>query len=80
MFSEQTRLVFSVQEISRLLGLSRASTYEAVRVGSIPSIKVGRRILVPKSALRELLDHHLVAGNAGDDTRDIPTNKSIASR
>ena len=80
MFSEQARLVFSVQEISRLLGLSRASTYEAVRVGSLPSIKVGRRILIPKSALQELLDRHLVTGDTGDDTHDIPASKSTASR
>ena len=79
MFSEQARLVFSVQEISRLLGLSRASTYEAVRVGSIPSIKVGRRILIPKSALQELLDRHSVTGNTGDDIHDIPSSKSTAS-
>ena len=79
MHSEQARLVFSVQEVSRLLGLSRASTYEAVRVGSIPSITVGRRILVPKAALRELLDWHSVAGNAGDDIHGIPSSKSTAS-
>ena len=79
MFSEQARLVFSVQEISRLLGLSRASTYEAVRAGSIPSIKVGRRILIPKSALQELIDRHSVAGNTGDDTHDISSSKSMAS-
>ena len=79
MFSEQARIVFSVQEISRLLGLSRASTYEAVRVGSIPSIKVGRRILIPKSALQELLDRHSVAGNTGGDIHDIPSSKSMAS-
>jgi excisionase family DNA binding protein len=79
MFSEQARLVFSVQEISRLLGLSRASTYEAVRVGSIPSIKVGHRILIPKSALQELLDRHSVAGNTGYDIHDIPSSKSTAS-
>ena len=79
MYSEQARLVFSVQEVSRFLGLSRASTYEAVRAGSIPSIKVGRRILVPKSALRELLDRHSVTGDTGDDTPDIPASKSTAS-
>ena len=79
MYSEQARLVFTVQEVSKLLGLSRASTYEAVRVGSIPSIKVGRRILVPKSALLELLDRHLVTGDTGDDNHDIPASKSTAN-
>ena len=79
MDTEHERLVFSVQEVAKLLGLSRASTYEAVRIGSIPSISIGRRILIPKVALQELLDRHSVAGNAGDDTHDIHSSKSIAS-
>ena len=79
MFSEQARLVFSVQEVSKLLGLSKASTYEAVRIGSIPSITIGRRILIPKVALQELLDRHSVAGNAGDDIHGTPSSKSTAS-
>ena len=79
MDTEHERLVFSVPEVAKLLGLSRASTYEAVRIGSIPSLKVGRRILIPKSALQELLDRHSVAANAGDDIHGIPSSKSTAS-
>ena len=40
----------------RLLGLSKASTYEAARRGEIPVIRVGRRLLVPTAALRRLLE------------------------
>ena len=79
MVTEHERLVFSVPEVAKLLGLSRASTYEAVRIGSIPSITIGRRILIPKVALQELLDRHSVAGNAGDDIHGIPSSKSTAS-
>ena len=79
MDTEHERLVFSVPEVAKLLGLSRASTYEAVRIGSIPSITIGRRILIPKVALQELLDRHSVAGNAGDDIHGIPSSKSTAS-
>ena len=79
MDTEHERLVFSVLEVAKLLGLSRASTYEAVRIGSIPSLKVGRRILIPKSARQELLDRHSVAANAGDDIHGIHTSKSTAS-
>ena len=79
MDTEHERLIFSVREVAKLLGLSKASTYEAVRIGSIPSLKVGRRILIPKVALQELLDRHSVAGNAGDDIHGIPSSKSTAS-
>jgi excisionase family DNA binding protein len=42
-------------DTGQLLGLSKASTYEAVRRGEIPSIRVGRRLLVPTAALRRML-------------------------
>jgi excisionase family DNA binding protein len=49
------RLTLTVEEAATLLGISRAFAYEAVGRGEIPSIRIGRRILVPKAALRRLL-------------------------
>ncbi len=49
------RLTLSVHEASNLLGLGRGSVYEAIRTGQIPSIRVGRRILIPRAALERLL-------------------------
>ncbi len=48
-------LALSVSETSKRLGLSRSLTYEAIRTGQIPSIRVGRRILIPVTALQHLL-------------------------
>ncbi len=42
-------------ETGQILGLSKASVYEAVKTGDIPSIKIGRRLLVPTAALRRML-------------------------
>lgn len=39
----------------QLLGLSRQSTYDAAARGEIPTIRIGRRLLVPTAALRRLL-------------------------
>ncbi len=50
------RLVYSVAEARKLLNLSRGSTYEGIRTGQIPSVKIGRRILVPRAALDRLLE------------------------
>jgi excisionase family DNA binding protein len=49
------RLTLTVEEAATLLGISRAFAYEAVNNGDIPSIRIGRRILVPKAALRRLV-------------------------
>lgn len=51
----EKRLVFTVEEAAQLLGISRSFAYEAVQRGDIPSMRIGRRILVPKAALQRLL-------------------------
>jgi excisionase family DNA binding protein len=45
----------TVEETGDALGISRASAYEGVKTGEIPSIRIGRRIVVPTAALRQLL-------------------------
>ena len=56
-------LVLSVTNAARLLGISRALAYELAARGEIPVLRLGRRIVVPKSALLELVQavkHHNV--------------------
>ena len=52
----ESRLTFTVEETAQLLGLSRGLAYEAVRNGEIPSIRIGRRILIPRVALERILN------------------------
>lgn len=52
---EITRKTVTVVEAAALLGVSRNTAYQAVRDGTVPSIRVGRRILVPVHALDQLL-------------------------
>lgn len=49
------KVVLSVPEAARRLGIGRNLAYEAVQRGEIPSIKVGGRILVPLAALEKML-------------------------
>lgn len=49
------RLTVSVEESAQMLGISRAFAYELVRKNEIPSIKLGRRLVVPLAALLRLL-------------------------
>jgi len=45
----------SVQELANELGLSRASVYAALRSGAIPSIRLGKRFVLPRAAIAEWL-------------------------
>ena len=47
--------VLTVREAAGVLRLSVNSAYEAVRRGEIPSVRIGRRVLVPKASLARLL-------------------------
>ena len=47
--------VLTVDETARALRISRTSAYEAVRTGEIPSVRIGRRILVPSEVLECML-------------------------
>ena len=48
---EMNMLTMTVEEAGKLLGIGRSSAYGAIRRGELPSLKIGRMILVPRSAL-----------------------------
>jgi excisionase family DNA binding protein len=49
------RQLLTVEETARLLGIGRSAAYEAARTGQIPSLRLGRRVLIPKRSLMRLL-------------------------
>ena len=49
-------VILTVDEAARLLRISRGLAFAGVRSGDIPSIRVGRRILVPRARLLAWLD------------------------
>jgi excisionase family DNA binding protein len=53
------RLTLTVEEAAARLGISRTLAYELVRQGKIPSLRLGRRRLVPVHAL-DLMLHEAV--------------------
>jgi excisionase family DNA binding protein len=48
------RALVSVEEAGEALGLKRGSAYLAVKNNQIPSVRLGRRRLVPTAALARL--------------------------
>jgi len=57
------RKTLSVEEAAAALGIGRTLCYEAVRRGDIPTIRIGRRLLVPQAGLNQLLS---TTGTDGD--------------
>lgn len=52
----QESLTMTVEEVAAALNISRGLAYQAARHGSIPTIRIGRRLLVPRRALEKLLE------------------------
>lgn len=49
-------LVYRVDQLPALLDMGLNQCYAAIARGEIPSIKIGRRILVPRQRLLEMLN------------------------
>ena len=49
-------LTLTIPEAARLLGISISKTYEAARLGQLPTIRVGTRVLVSRRRLEELVN------------------------
>ena len=48
-------LTLTVEQAAKVLGISRSTAYELVHTGDIPSLRLGRRIVVPVAMLAESL-------------------------
>lgn len=46
-------LVLTVIEVAQLLRISRNTCYDLVHEGRIPSVRLGRRVLIPRQGLEE---------------------------
>ena len=51
----ETNPTLTIEAAAKLLGLCRSSAYLAAQTGDLPTIRMGRRILVPTAALARLL-------------------------
>lgn len=51
------QLTYTIEQVSELLGISRATAYQLARDGVIPARRIGRRWMVPRKALHDWLDH-----------------------
>ena len=62
----QEKLTLSIEEAAAAIGIGRNLCYSRAKAGQIPTIRIGRRLLVPRRALDKLLEGGPVLGpNAG---------------
>ena len=50
------KLTMKVEDAGKLLGISRGAAYARAKDGSLPTIRLGKRLLVPTAALEKLLE------------------------
>jgi excisionase family DNA binding protein len=48
-------LTLTVEQAAKVLGVSRGLAYQAAAAGELPTIKLGRRLLVPRARLLAML-------------------------
>jgi hypothetical protein len=46
---------FTVDEFGEIFRLSRAASYAAVANGSVGSVRIGRRVIIPRGVIERLL-------------------------
>lgn len=49
------KMVYSVEELQKLLGIGRNNTYKLVNSGAFPVVRVNNRILIPKEPFLQWL-------------------------
>ena len=61
--TESERAWLTVDEFKSATKLGRTLIYEAIRRGELPSVRIGRRILIPADALDQLLKQNRNTAN-----------------
>jgi excisionase family DNA binding protein len=63
------RLTLDIDEVAPLLGINRSTAFELIRRNAfpLPVIRLGRRIVVPRKAVEELLGDVTGGTASGDD-------------
>ena len=67
--ASEESLTYSAAEAAALLGIGLQSMYRYIESGDIPSVRVGRKILVPKTAP---IFQYLEEGKGGVDAINTP--------
>ena len=51
--TDESPLLFRVEEAARMLGVSRATLYKLIDAEDLPTVRFGKSVRVPRKALEE---------------------------
>lgn len=55
---DELPLLLNVETVAKVLGVSDSSVYELIQEDDFPSLRIGKRIVIPKEELRKLITAH----------------------
>ncbi len=62
---------FTLSELASVIGISKATAYRMADQGRIPCIRLGKRIILSKSHLRQWIDEEVGFKIDSEDREDI---------
>ena len=60
------RRTLTIDEAAKALGVSRGAAYAAAGRGELPTVRIGKRYVVPRSQLEKMLGEKLDIADAGE--------------
>lgn len=64
---ENESLTMTVEEAAKALGISRGLAYDLARQRKIPIIRLGKRMIIPRKALEDMLSGNWQPAKKEDD-------------
>ena len=55
---DELPLLLNVKQVASVLGISDSGAYELIQEDDFPSLRIGKRIVVPKEELRKWISAH----------------------
>ena len=62
---ENLPAVLNANQLSAALGISRAGAYQLLNMGTFPTLRIGKRLLVPKDKLIKWIEQNTGGGHVG---------------
>ena len=60
---ENLPAVLNANQLAAALGISRAGAYQLLNMGTFPTLRIGKRLLVPKDKLIDWIERNTGGGN-----------------
>ena len=60
---ESLPAVLNAKQLAAALGIARAGAYQLLNAGTCPTLRIGKRLLVPKDKLIEWIEQNTGGGN-----------------